>query len=145
MGTTIKQDGYLPVSFIADHDLTAKQYYGCYLTASADGYVQLATGSSGPVCFGVIQTDSGSADAVVEVKVFGFTKVYANAASAITAGERLSVNSQGIFHSKPTDAIGGGSGGNTVAIALDALASGTGYIGAWFFGGIAPCGGGFAS
>ena len=143
--TTIHQDGYLPISMIADVDLTGKQYYGMSLTASADGRVQMATGSSGPVCFGVLQTDSASDNAVAEVKNFGFTKVYANAASAITNGERLSVNSQGIFHSYPIDAGTGGSGILPVAIAMDSLASGTGYIGVWFFGGVAPCGGGFAS
>lgn len=61
------------ISFIADTDLTAKQYY--FVTAaSTDFKVKLATGGSAPTPLGVLQ-NSPSAGQEARVRLHGTSKV----------------------------------------------------------------------
>lgn len=124
--TGIFQDNYLPVSFLADADLSAKQYY-CVQAASTDGYVKTADGASDGAPIGIQQDDD--ADAVGEtlsVKVFGFSfGVVAaceigGAACDIDFGHYLVAGSDGkLYYS---------SCGLYNARAMEALASGSAII-----------------
>jgi hypothetical protein len=60
-------------SFLADADLTAKQYY-FVMAASTDGYVKLATGASNPTPLGILQ-NSPSAGQEARVRLLGPSKV----------------------------------------------------------------------
>jgi hypothetical protein len=97
----IFQDDYLPVSLLADADLSAKQYY-CVRAASTADYVATANGGSDPGPIGVQQDDD--ADTVgdsLSVKTFGFTKAVvaactvAGAACDIDFGHYLVAGSDG--------------------------------------------------
>ncbi len=62
--------------FLADTDLTAKQYF-LVSAASTVGYVGLATGASNPAVLGILQ-NSPSAGQEARVRLFGPSKVIAS-------------------------------------------------------------------
>lgn len=80
----VKNINVYPVTFKADLDLAAYQYY-VLMCASTDDYVKICTGGSEPIPLGVQQDDTASAvgDAV-EVCVFGPT--YAQVAACDLGG-----------------------------------------------------------
>ena len=133
------QDGAIPVSFWADADLSAKQYY-CATAASTDKYVKAATGASNPAPVGVIQDDS--ADVIGEsvgVLVTGFTKAVVAAcdvagnACAVKWGTYLVCGSSGYLYAA--------AGGNSIANAraFEALSTGCAILNVYFYGNIASC------
>jgi len=80
--------------FIADTDLTAKQYF--FVTAaSTANYVKLATGASNPAVLGILQ-NSPSAGQEARVRLLGPSKVSAaNAACNIRLGQFVIAGSGG--------------------------------------------------
>lgn len=129
---SIHEDGVYEVTFKANQDLSAYQYFAV-TSASVSGYVKLATGASAPAPIGIIQNDTASnvGDAV-RIKTFGHTKArVAAATSAGTAcdvdmGDHLLVTASGFL-------FWGGGGGPYNAIALDFLDSGCSNIEVFFF------------
>lgn len=122
----IFQDDYLPVSFYANTDLSAKQYY-CVTAASIDNFVKTATGGSDPAPVGVLQDDDGDAASVVtSVKMFGYTRAVVaacevgGAACDIDFGHYLVAGSDGKLYYA--------SCGLYNARAMEALASGSAII-----------------
>lgn len=71
--------------FIADTDLTAKQYYWVTVASTA-GYVKIATGASNPTPLGILQ-NSPSAGQEARVRLLGPSKsIGANAACNLAYG-----------------------------------------------------------
>lgn len=67
-------DGIYTVTFRADVDLTAKQYYAA-TAASTEDYVKVADGGSDPGPLGIIQDNNASnAGEAVGIKLAGVTK-----------------------------------------------------------------------
>jgi hypothetical protein len=121
------QDDYLPVSFMADTDLTAKQYY-CATAASTDYYVKVADGGSDPAPVGVIQDDNASnVGEAMSVKTFGFTKAWVagyaegGVACAVAFGHFLVAGSDGKLYLSGSDAL-------CNARAMESIASGSAII-----------------
>lgn len=94
--------------FLADADLTTKQYY--FVTAaSTAGYVKLATGASNPTPLGILQ-NSPSAGQEARVRLLGPSKVYAAVGScnlnvgnmivAASTGEAVSVTGYGTVNAR---------------------------------------------
>lgn len=82
------------VSFIADQDLTAKQYTWV-APASAANTVASANGASNPAPFGVLQ-NSPSAGQEARVRMAGFSKVWCGATACIAQwGDYVVVASDG--------------------------------------------------
>lgn len=131
-------DGILPISFLADADLSAKQYY-CVAAASTAGYVKTGTGASNPYPLGIQQDDD--ADAVsdaVSVKVFGFTKAVvaacaiSGAASPVGVTDMLTCGSDGKLYVSGSDAL-------ACAKSYEALSTGSGILNVFFFGAAGGC------
>lgn len=106
-------------SFKADVDLSAKQYY-FVIPASTAGYVQ-ACATAGACVLGILQNDPAAGEEA-QVRMFGPSKIIANAGSAITYGGPVKSGSDG---------MGWGSATITActhicAVACEALASGSG-------------------
>lgn len=102
-------------SFIADADLSAKQYY-FVMAASTAGKVQLATGASSPAPIGVLQ-NKPKAGSEATVAISGITKVIGNGATAITYRDYLTSGSNGqavvagsAMHGQALEALASGSG-----------------------------------
>ena len=94
------------VSFIADADMTTKQYK--FVTvASAVGYVKMSTGASNPAPLGILQ-NSPSQNQEARVRVFGFSKLQgrANGTCLIAWGRSIRSGS---------DANGEDAGGDLLA------------------------------
>lgn len=86
------------VSFIADVDLTAKQYLFVGPASTANN-VQVCTGTSLPGPFGILQ-NSPSLGQEARVRMFGFSKVWANQGACILQWGRYGyVASDGRFES----------------------------------------------
>lgn len=84
------------VSFLADADLTQKQYYAV-MPASTDGNVALANGASNTTPLGILQ-NSPSAGQEARVRVLGFSKaVVENGTCVIKFGRYAFVASDGQF------------------------------------------------
>ena len=81
--------------FIADADLTAKQYYWVY-PASTAGNVGVATGASNPTPLGILQ-NSPSAGQEARVRLIGPSKAYAyvNGTCILTVGNMVVAGSVG--------------------------------------------------
>ncbi len=108
-------------SFIANADLSAKQYYWVKC-GSVAGEVALATGGSAPMALGILQNNPKQGDAAV-VRLLGVSKMAA-------FGELEEATASPIAHGDPigTGSLGKGchmSGCVFHAIALEALAIGT--------------------
>lgn len=105
------------LSFRADVDMNNYQYkFVC--AASTAGYVKLATGASNPFPIGVIQNDPRPGEEAV-VMITGVSKVAASA--PVAYGSWISCGS--------ASARGEYAGGSSIqGMALEALASGSGYI-----------------
>ena len=94
--------------FIADADLTGKQYYWV-TAASTAGYVKLATGASNPTPLGILQ-NSPSAGQEARVRLLGPSKAYAavgtcnltigNMVTAASTGEAVSVTGYGTVNGR---------------------------------------------
>ncbi len=115
------------VSFIADADMTTKQYK--FVTvASAVGYVKMSTGASNPVPIGVLQ-NSPSQNQEARVRLFGYTKLQGRANSTCLVAWGRGIRSG-------SDANGEDTGGDiTVANALwldSAISDAGSVIGAAF-------------
>lgn len=82
-------------TFVADADLTAKQYH-YVMPASTPGNVQIATGASNPAPIGVLQ-NSPSAGQEASVRALGFTKlvVEANSSSPVNWAKGITCASDG--------------------------------------------------
>ena len=86
--------GIADISFLADADLTSKQYH--FVTvASTGGYVKTATGASNPTVLGVLQ-NSPSAGQEARVRIVGFSKIVGeNGACNLTVGTFVTCASDG--------------------------------------------------
>lgn len=92
--TTQHQIGLYGAPFIADKDLTAKQYY-FVMSTSTPNNVDVATGASNPGPIGVLQ-NSPSAGAEAEVWLFGPTKVVGITATCLLkVGKYITCSSAG--------------------------------------------------
>ena len=135
----VYQDGIIPISMLADADVSAKQYY-CVRTASTDGYAKVANGASNSAPIGILQDDVGDevGDAV-SIKTFGFSLGVVSAcdiagnACVIKFGTYLRTGSNGQLY-----ATGGGDAIAT-ARAFDSMSTGCGILNVFFFGGAAGC------
>lgn len=124
--------GDISVTFRADEDLSAKQYYAVKAASSAD-YVKTADGGSDPGPFGILQTDDGdTVGDALEVRVFGSTKAVVaactvgGAACDIDFGHYLVAGSDGkLYYS---------SCGLYNARSLEFLASGSAYLNVLWLG-----------
>ncbi len=107
-------------SFVANADLSAKQYY-CVLTGSVAGECKIGSVASGSI-LGILQNDPTQGEAAV-VRVFGFSKVLGNGnACPITYGGTIRATSAGMVE----NALGGMvASAYNIGIALQALASGS--------------------
>jgi len=138
---SIQQDGILPISFLANEDLSAAQYY-CVKAASLPGYVRRAVAGCAPYPIGVLQDNNGSnAGDAVSVKMFGITKAWVAACDAaesescpIQFGDMLVCNASGVL-------VRAGSFGTHNAMALGAIATGcyAGIIDVFFYGPTGAC------
>ncbi len=110
----------IDLPFSASGDLTAKQYY--FVThASAAKRVQASTGASNPAPIGVLQNDPRTGEEAT-VRVWGVSKVVADADTAIGYGDYLTSGSTGM-------AVINTNGSSVAAMSLQDLTSGTGvYI-----------------
>lgn len=81
------------VSFIADEDMTAKQYK-FVVVASAVGYVKMATTAASPTPLGVLQ-NAPSLNQEARVRMFGFSKLQgrANSTCNVTFGRMVKSSS----------------------------------------------------
>lgn len=102
----------------ASGDLSSKQYHFVEV-ANNEGYVRAATGASGPIPIGVLQNDPQDGEEA-QVRILGVTQVYADAASAIGAGDFITSGSDG----QAVLATGSVAAG----IALKPLSSGSGVL-----------------
>ena len=94
-------DGILPVSFIADVDLSSYQYRAVKAASTGTDYVALANAGSDPTPIGILQNDPDTAGDEASVKCLGFTKAVVAAcdlggeACAIDYGDLLTCGSDG--------------------------------------------------
>lgn len=116
-------------SFIAETDLSAKQWH-FVKASSAAGYVEAATGGSGPWPIGILENDPKAGEEAT-VCLFGVTKVAASgaattgAAGAIAMGNYLSAGSHAkalkdstcVMNAMALEALGSGAGG-TITVFL---------------------------
>lgn len=110
----------IDLPFSASGDLTNKQYY-FVIPSGAAKRVQVATGASNPAPLGVLQNDPRTGEEAT-VRVWGVSKVVADADTAIAYGDFLTSGSTGM-------AVVNTNGSSVAAVALQALSSGTGvYI-----------------
>ena len=93
----------LTETFVADTDLTAKQYYAV-TSGSAYGTVKVATGASNPGPIGILQ-NAPSLNGAAEVVIFGRCKAavsacdyIGSAASDVDAGHRLQAGPDGLLY-----------------------------------------------
>jgi hypothetical protein len=130
----LKEDGIFSVTFRANEDLSAKQYY-CAAPASTANYVNVADGASNPTPIGVIQDDN--ADTVgdaVQVKMWGLTKAVVAAcdlvgnACVMAFGHFLVAGSDGKLY-----AAGSGTDISATARALESVTTETSAIISVFF------------
>ncbi len=132
-------DGYLPVSFWADADLSAKQYY-CVTAASTVDYVKTAAGGSNPYPLGVLQDDAGdTVGDAVSVKTFGFTK--AVVAACDIAGNACAIKFSTVLRCGSSGYLYATGGGDAIAHAqsMDTLTTGSGILNVLFWGAISGC------
>lgn len=107
----------LPMSACGD---MASNQYKFVRQAGTNKWFQLANGASSPAPLGVLQDDPESGN-VGTVRILGTTKVMADGDTAIVYGDYLTSGSTGMAVYS--------AGSNVAAIALEALASGSGvYI-----------------
>jgi hypothetical protein len=122
--------GVYDVTFKAEQDLSSYQYY-CVEAASAQGYVELATGSSGPAPIGILQNDTATSGQDAVVRMLGPTKAFVLAATSggtacdVDAGDYLQCASTGILGWATTQ-------GRANARALGFLDTGSAYINVFF-------------
>ena len=120
-------------SFVANSDLSAKQYY-CVTTGSIATEIKTATGGSGPGVLGVLQNDPTQGEEAA-VRIFGITKVAAcgalhsaGTATAIAYGDYVSctgsdgrmrpnVSASSILHGIALEALASAAGG-TIKVML---------------------------
>jgi len=107
----------IDLPFRADVDMDNYQYH-FVVAASTAGYVKPASASRAQV-LGVLQNDPSAGDAAT-VRVFGVSKVVAEAASAITYGQVLTSSSRAMAQTMVPSASMYSAG-----MALEALASGS--------------------
>lgn len=118
------------VSFLADQDLTAKQYTWV-APASAYNYVASANGASTPAPLGVLQ-NSPSAGQEARVRMFGFSKVLVNMTTCLAQwGRYVGVASDG--RTEALQVTGSPAFGRYIGAASGAGASAYGEI--FLFGG----------
>lgn len=126
-------DGILPVSFWAEADYSAKQYYVAAMSACGD-YAVLAGGASDPYPLGVIQ-EGDSASQAVSLKVLGFTKAVCDSrdivgnACPIIPGTLMTCGSE-------SKLMVAGTCGPAFARAMDPLSTGSAILNVFFWGGI---------
>ena len=128
----LKDMGIYDVTFKADEDLSGYQYY-CVTAASSNGYVKLATGSSGPAPLGVIQVDTASnIGDPVAIRMLGPTKAFVAAATSaatacdVDAGDYLGMMGASGY------LCWSGIGAAVNARALEVIDSGCAYIDVFF-------------
>ena len=91
---TARDLGIADVPFLADIDLTAKQYY-FVMVASTLGNITTATGASNPAPIGVLQ-NAPSLGQEARVRVLGFTKLVGEATTCnLTYGKFFYSSSDG--------------------------------------------------
>jgi hypothetical protein len=103
----------------ANSDLSAKRGYWIKPTSTADVYD--LNDSKSTLCLGVLMNDPASGQ-TAQVQVLGVATAWADGTTAISIGDRVGSNDSGVTVKKATADYNAGG------IALDALASGTGFI-----------------
>ena len=122
--------GIYDVTFKAEQDLSSYQYY-CVEAASAQGFVELATGGSYPAPIGILQNDDATSGQDAQVRLFGPSKAFVLAATSggtacdIDAGDYLQCGSTGILGYSTAE-------GKVNARALGFLDSGSAYMNVFF-------------
>lgn len=128
----LKDMGIYDVTFKADQDLSAYQYF-VVEAASSNGYVQLATGSSGPAPIGVVQVDTASnIGDPVALRMFGPTKAWV--AAATSAGTACDVATGDYLGLKGASGYlcWSGIGAAVNARALEPITTGCAFINVFF-------------
>jgi len=124
-------DGILPVSFWAESDYSAKQYYVAAMSA-CPGYATLAGGASDPYPLGIIQ-EGDSASMAVSIKVLGFTRAVVDSrdsvgnACPVIPGTLLTCGSE-------SKLMVAGASGPAFAKSMGALSTGSAILNVLFYG-----------